>query len=192
MYVCTELCLSWPGYCARRFLLKFSIIACDLLAQNVPGNCNLLCGHLGTYTLAHTLAHRQACLLPYIFIWLTLSIIAGITRGPNKLVARLKCKTNKQQTYRCCRHKETPVYECVCASVSMYVWVWAWVCVTELAFSFAHHINTHSMPAASFPCSTHSSYAPSNSSPKFRLLFAWTFSCRTPKISAMQPKIITC
>lgn len=122
MYVCTELCLSWPGYCARRFLLKFSIIACDLLAQNVPGNCNLLCGHLGTHTLAlihtHTLAHRQACLLPYIFIWLTLSIIAGITRGPNKLVARLKCKTNKQQTYRCCRHKETPVYECVCASMS--------------------------------------------------------------------------
>lgn len=114
MYVCTELCLSWPGYCARRFLLKFSIIACDLLAQNVPGNCNLLCGHLGTHTPAHTLAHRQACLLPYIFIWLTLSIIAGITRGPNKLVAQLKCKTNKQQTYRCCRHKETLVYECVC------------------------------------------------------------------------------
>lgn len=54
MYVCTELCLSWPGYCARRFLLKFSIIACDLLAQNVPGNCNLLCGHLGTHTGTQT------------------------------------------------------------------------------------------------------------------------------------------
>lgn len=145
------------------------------------------------HTHTSTLAHRQACLLPYIFIWLTLSIIAGITRGPNKLVARLKCKTNKQQTYRCCRHKETPVYECVCECVSKCECVC--VCVTELAFSFTHpfiHINTHSMPAASVPCSTHSSYAPSNSSPKFRLLFAWTFSCRTPKISAMQPKIITC
>lgn len=42
----------------------------------------------------------------------------------------------------------------VCASMSEC----ECVCVTELAFSFAHpftHINTHSMPAASFPCSTH-------------------------------------
>lgn len=106
-----------------------------------------------THTAAHTTSpiHRQACLLPYIFIWLTLSIIAGITRGPNKLVARLKCKTNKQQTYRCCRHKEATMSVCVWVSMGVSVWVWVFPFLP-----FSHY------PAPSLPPILYSPTPPPN------------------------------